>query len=91
MISDVCGHLGLQPQLVVDSSGYKVQGRDEDSAKKILDNAKILDSLGVSILVLECVPSHLAKLITNSAKNTNNWNWGWQRIAMARFWLVMIC
>jgi len=65
---NLCGHLGLQPQLVVDSSGYKVQGRDEDSAKKILDNAKILDSLGVSILVLECVPSHLAKSITNSVK-----------------------
>ena len=53
---------------MVDSSGYKVQGRDENSAKKILDNAKILDSLGVSILVLECVPSHLAKSITNSVK-----------------------
>ena len=63
---NVCGHLGLQPQLVVDSSGYKVQGRDKDSAQIILDNAKILDSLGVSILVLECVPSNLAKSITNS-------------------------
>jgi 3-methyl-2-oxobutanoate hydroxymethyltransferase len=63
---NVCGHLGLQPQLVVDSSDYKVQGRDKDSAQTILDNAKLLDSLGVSILVLECVPSNLAKSITNS-------------------------
>jgi 3-methyl-2-oxobutanoate hydroxymethyltransferase len=58
----------LQPQLVVDSSGYKVQGRDEDSAQTILDNARLLDSLGVSILVLECVPSDLAKSITNTIK-----------------------
>ena len=66
---NVCGHLGLQPQLVVDSSGYKVQGRDEaDSAKKILDNAKLLESLGVSILVLECIPSNLAKSITKKLK-----------------------
>ena len=71
LVSDginVCGHLGLQPQLVVDSSGYKVQGRDEDSAQTILDNAKLLDSLGVSILVLECVPSDLATSITNTIK-----------------------
>jgi len=64
----VCGHLGLQPQLVVDSSDYKVQGRDENSARLILDNAKLLESLGISILVLECVPSNLAKLITNKLK-----------------------
>ena len=71
LVSDgitVCGHLGLQPQLVVDSSGYKVQGRDKYSAQTILDNAKLLDSLGVSILVLECVPSDLAKSITNTIK-----------------------
>ena len=64
----VCGHLGLQPQLVVDSSGYKVQGRDEADAKSILDNAKLLESIGVSILVLECIPSNLAKLITKKLK-----------------------
>ena len=65
---NVCGHLGLQPQLVVDSSDYKVQGRDEDSSKIIQDNATLLESLGVSILVLECIPSNLAKLITNKLK-----------------------
>ena len=64
----VCGHLGLQPQLVVDSSGYKVQGRDEADAKSILDNAMLLESIGVSILVLECIPSNLAKLITKKLK-----------------------
>ena len=61
----VCGHLGLQPQQVVDSSGYKVQGRDKVSADSIKDNAKLLESLGISALVLECIPSDLAGSITN--------------------------
>jgi len=65
---NVCGHLGLQPQLIVDTNGYKVQGRDADSAKLILNNAKLLYSLGVSLIVLECVPSNLAKLITDKLK-----------------------
>ena len=65
---NVCGHLGLQPQLIVDASGYRVQGQDEKSAQLIIDNAKLLDSLGVSILVLECIPSKLAKSITNRVK-----------------------
>ena len=65
---NVCGHLGLQPQLVVNSSDYKVQGRDKDSAKSIIDNARLLESLGVSVLVLECVPSDLAKIISNEIK-----------------------
>ena len=65
---NVCGHLGLQPQLIVDSNGYKVQGRDADSAKLIINNAKLLYSLGVSLIVLECVPSNLAKLITDKLK-----------------------
>lgn len=61
---NVCGHLGLQPQLVIDSSDYKVQGRDKSSAQLIIDNAMLLESLGVSVLVLECVPSDLAKVIS---------------------------
>jgi 3-methyl-2-oxobutanoate hydroxymethyltransferase len=65
---NVCGHLGLQPQLIVDAGGYRVQGQDEKSAQLIIDNAKLLDSLGVSILVLECIPSKLAKSITNKVK-----------------------
>ena len=65
---NVCGHLGLQPQLVIDSSDYKVQGRDKSSAQLIIDNAMLLDSLGVSVLVLECVPSDLAKVISEQIK-----------------------
>jgi len=65
---NVCGHLGLQPQLVIDSSDYKVQGRDKSSAQLIIDNAMLLESLGVSVLVLECVPSDLAKVISEQIK-----------------------
>jgi 3-methyl-2-oxobutanoate hydroxymethyltransferase len=65
---NVCGHLGLQPQLVIDSSDYKVQGRDKSSAQLIIDNAKLLESLGVSVLVLECIPSDLAKVISEQIK-----------------------
>ena len=65
---NVCGHLGLQPQLVIDSSDYKVQGRDKSSAQLIIDNAMLLESLGVSLLVLECVPCDLAKVISEQIK-----------------------
>lgn len=60
----VCGHLGLQPQSVVKMGGYKVQGRDEQSAQRILEDAKILEDWGVKTLVLECIPALLAKHIS---------------------------
>jgi len=63
---NVCGHLGLQPQLVTDSSGYKIQGKDDISAQKILDDALLLESLGVSVIVLECIPHELAKNVSRS-------------------------
>ena len=61
---NICGHLGLQPQLVINSDDYRVQGRDDSSAQTILNNALLLESLGVSVLVLECIPSDLAKTIS---------------------------
>ena len=61
---NICGHLGLQPQMVTNSDEYRVQGRDENSAKKIIKNAVLLESLGVSALVLECIPSDLAQTVT---------------------------
>ena len=61
---NICGHLGLQPQLVIKSGDYRVQGRDDISAQTILNNALLLESLGVSVLVLECIPSDLAKSIS---------------------------
>ncbi len=60
----VCGHLGFTPQSVHELGGYKVQGRDEASAQKILDDALALQQAGATLLVLEMVPASLADRIT---------------------------
>ncbi len=60
----VCGHLGLTPQSVHRLGGYRVQGRDEDAAKRLLDEALGLEQAGALMLVLECVPAALAKLVS---------------------------
>jgi 3-methyl-2-oxobutanoate hydroxymethyltransferase len=62
----VCGHLGLQPQSVIEMGGYKVQGRDKASAERIIDDALALESWGVQVLVLECVPAELAKKVSQA-------------------------
>ena len=62
---NICGHLGLQPQMVTDSSEYKIQGKDKSSAELILSDAILLESLGISALVLECIPSILAKKVSS--------------------------
>ena len=60
----VMGHLGLTPQSVNQLGGFKVQGRDEKAQKKIMEEALRLQDAGAFSVVLECVPSHLAKEIT---------------------------
>ena len=60
----VMGHLGLTPQSVHAMGGYRVQGRTEDSALRLLDHAAELEDAGVFALVLEGVPLELAKEIT---------------------------
>jgi 3-methyl-2-oxobutanoate hydroxymethyltransferase len=60
----VCAHLGLQPQLVHKMGGYKVQGRDESSARVMLEDAKRLEAAGADMLLLECVPSELASKLS---------------------------
>lgn len=62
----VCGHLGLTPQSVNIFGGYKVQGRDEDGAARLLDDALALEEAGAQLLVLECVPVTLAQRITEA-------------------------
>ena len=60
----VCAHLGLQPQSVHRLGGYPVQGRDEPSARILLEDAALLQEAGASLLVLECVPAALAAEVT---------------------------
>jgi 3-methyl-2-oxobutanoate hydroxymethyltransferase len=60
----VCAHLGLQPQLVHQMGGYHMQGTDPVSARRMLRDAKLLQSAGAQMLVLECVPVGLAQEIS---------------------------
>ncbi len=62
----VCAHLGLTPQSVHVFGGYKVQGRGEDAGKAILDQARRLQDAGAALLVLECVPTELARTISQA-------------------------
>ena len=60
----VMGHLGLTPQSVNALGGYRVQGRTRATARRLLDDALALQDAGAYSVVLECVPSQLAKVIT---------------------------
>ena len=60
----VLGHIGLTPQSVNVFGGFKVQGKDEETAKKLIKDALAMEKAGVFALVMECVPSLLAKKIT---------------------------
>ncbi|HEY5716287.1 MAG TPA: 3-methyl-2-oxobutanoate hydroxymethyltransferase [Psychromonas sp.] len=62
----VCGHLGLTPQSVNIFGGYKVQGRENEQAEELLNDALILQEAGIQLLVLECVPVSLAERITKA-------------------------
>lgn len=62
----VCAHLGLTPQSVLKLGGFKVQGRDEQAAKRLLADALAVQEAGAQLLVLECLPSALAAQITQS-------------------------
>lgn len=62
----VCVHLGLTPQSVNVFGGYKVQGKTADAAKKLFDDVQILADAGAAMFLLECVPSSLAKAITDA-------------------------
>jgi len=64
----VCAHLGLTPQSVHQLGGYRVQGRDAEAAKQLLDDARALEQAGASLLVLECVPSALARQVSESLR-----------------------
>ncbi len=60
----VMAHLGLTPQSVNAFGGYKVQGKTEAAAKKLIEDAQAVEEAGAFAVVLECVPAKLAKLVT---------------------------
>lgn len=60
----VCGHLGLQPQSIHRLGGYRVQGRDAETARQIREDARVLAEAGAVMVLLECVPRGLAAEIT---------------------------
>lgn len=62
----VVAHLGLTPQSINTFGGFKVQGNTEAAAKKLIEDAKAVEEAGAFLLVLECVPAKLAKLVTES-------------------------
>jgi len=64
----VMGHVGFTPQSVNALSGYKVQGRDNESAKRILDECLAIEAAGAFAIVLEMVPEKLATEITKALR-----------------------
>lgn len=64
----VMGHLGFTPQKVHQLGGYKVVGRNEEIAEKLVEEAKELEKAGIFSLVLECIPWQLAKRLTDELR-----------------------
>lgn len=62
----VMAHIGLTPQSVNVFGGFKVQGKDEQNAKRLIEEAKAVEKAGAFAVVLECVPDKLSKIITES-------------------------
>jgi len=62
----VVGHIGLTPQTASQLGGYKVQGKDVESARRLLQSARDLEAAGAFSIVLECIPSQLSKVISEA-------------------------
>lgn len=62
----IMGHIGLTPQSVHQLGGYKVQGKEQEQAARLMQQAADLEAAGCFALVIECVPAQLAKAITQS-------------------------
>ncbi|WP_308780245.1 3-methyl-2-oxobutanoate hydroxymethyltransferase [uncultured Clostridium sp.] len=62
----VMAHIGLTPQSVNAFGGFKVQGKDEEAARRLIEEAKAVEKAGAFAVVLECVPEKLSRLITES-------------------------
>ncbi len=64
----VCAHLGLKPQSVHKLGGYRMQGRDEASARAMLEDALALEAAGADLVLLECVPATLAEEVARNLR-----------------------
>ena len=64
----VCGHIGLTPQTATQLSGFKVQGKDAESAGNLIKSAKDLEEAGAFMVVMECIPDVLASRITTELR-----------------------
>ena len=64
----VMGHIGLTPQSASQLGGFRVQGKDVESARQVIKDALALEEAGAFALILEAVPSKLAKIITEKVK-----------------------
>lgn len=64
----VMGHIGLTPQTAEKIGGFKVQGKDAQSAQRLIEQAMALEKLGCFAIVLECVPDKIAEIITQKLK-----------------------
>jgi 3-methyl-2-oxobutanoate hydroxymethyltransferase len=62
----VCAHLGLKPQSVHKTGGFRVQGREADAAARMIASAKALESAGADLVLLECIPTELGQRITEA-------------------------
>ena len=60
----VMAHIGLTPQAIYRMGGFKVQGRSEEAARRLMDDAKLLESAGAFSIILEAIPAALAQQIT---------------------------
>ncbi|MFA7231395.1 MAG: 3-methyl-2-oxobutanoate hydroxymethyltransferase, partial [Victivallaceae bacterium] len=60
----VMGHIGLLPQKVLTSGGYKIAGKTEDDAVRLIEDAQALEKAGAFCVVLECIPAEVSKRIT---------------------------
>jgi 3-methyl-2-oxobutanoate hydroxymethyltransferase len=63
----VMGHMGLTPQSVAQLGGYKAQGRNLETAKRLIDDAKILEDAGAVSILLEAVPAEVGQIITEQS------------------------
>jgi len=64
----VCAHLGLKPQSVHKTGGFRVQGRDDEAARRMLEDALALEAAGADLVLLECIPAALGRRIAQALK-----------------------